>query len=63
MTLPPGQFANAPEFSADYLTKLHTAFGYGKEEVDVVVAGMAATADEPVFSMGDDTPLAVLSEK
>jgi glutamate synthase (ferredoxin) len=39
------------------------AVGYGKEEVTNVIAHMAETGAEPIFSMGDDTPLAVLSSQ
>ncbi len=37
------------------------AFGYCREDVDRVVLPMLETGREPVGSMGDDTPLAVLS--
>ena len=36
-------------------------FGYTREELQMVVAPMAANGQEPVGSMGTDTPLAVLS--
>ncbi|MBN2577503.1 MAG: glutamate synthase large subunit [Pirellulales bacterium] len=39
------------------------AFGYTREELLMVVAPMAQTGQEPVGSMGTDTPLAVLSEQ
>ncbi len=39
------------------------AFGYTSEEVKLVILPMVAEAKEPVGSMGDDTPLAVLSDK
>ena len=38
-------------------------FGYTEEELRVVLAPMARTGAEPVGSMGDDTPLAVLSDR
>lgn len=41
----------------------HTAFGYTSEDVELVIEHMASLAKEPTFCMGDDTPLAVLSEK
>jgi hypothetical protein len=40
--------------------KLH---GYGTEDLDRIIGPMASGADVPVGSMGDDTPLAVLSEQ
>ena len=38
-------------------------FGYTTEELRVVLAPMAATGAEPIGSMGDDTPIAVLSDR
>nr|YP_009295371.1 ferredoxin-dependent glutamate synthase [Dasya binghamiae]AOH77383.1 ferredoxin-dependent glutamate synthase [Dasya binghamiae] len=45
------------------LTRLHTAFGYTNEDVQLVIEHMASSAKEPTFCMGDDIPLAVLSNK
>jgi len=45
------------------LTATQAALGYGKEEVTNIIAHMAEIGAEPVFSMGDDTPLAVLSSQ
>ena len=42
---------------------LQKAFGYTKEDLKIIVKPMAETGAEPTGSMGDDTPLAVLSEK
>ncbi len=39
------------------------AFGYTREELQLVLAPMSAEGREPLGSMGDDTPLAVLSGK
>ena len=57
-----------PSFEAtpdpiDVLTLMQRqlTFGYSSEEVDMVLKPMIATAAEAVGSMGDDTPLAVLS--
>ncbi len=36
-------------------------FGYAHEDMKVILAPLAANAQEPVGSMGNDTPLAVLS--
>ncbi len=38
-------------------------FGYTEEELRVILAPMARTGAEPIGSMGDDTPLAVLSSR
>ncbi len=46
----------------NYDKMLHT-FDYSKEDVEKVIAPMAATGAEPIHSMGNDTPLAVLSDK
>ncbi len=43
--------------------RYQTAFGYTSEDLDMVLAEMASTGKEPTFCMGDDIPLAVLSEK
>ncbi|MHC4212691.1 MAG: glutamate synthase large subunit [Planctomycetota bacterium] len=39
------------------------AFGYTREELKMILTPMAINAQEPVGSMGNDTPLAVLSDK
>ena len=38
-------------------------FGYTTEELKTIIAPMANTGAEPIGSMGDDTPLAVLSNR
>ncbi len=40
-----------------------TAFGLTAEDMDMIIQDMAAQGKEPTFCMGNDTPLAVLSEK
>nr|YP_009392432.1 glutamate synthase [Caloglossa monosticha]ARW60994.1 glutamate synthase [Caloglossa monosticha] len=45
------------------VTRLHTAFGYTIEDVELVIEHMASSAKEPTFCMGDDIPLPILSEK
>ena len=45
------------------LVRLQRAFGYTSEELRMVLAPMATNGDEPVGSMGNDTPLAVLSDR
>jgi len=39
------------------------AFGYTKEDIDLLIKPMAEEGKEPVGSMGNDTPPAVLSDK
>jgi glutamate synthase domain-containing protein 2/glutamate synthase domain-containing protein 1/glutamate synthase domain-containing protein 3 len=51
-----------PEPAAKVRRRQH-AFGYDQEELKMVIAPMAAHGQEAVGSMGNDAPLAVLSEK
>ncbi len=44
------------------LRRKQGSFGYTREEMRVIMAPMAANAQEPVSSMGTDTPVAVLSK-
>jgi glutamate synthase (ferredoxin) len=45
------------------LLQHQVAFGYTTEDVEMVIQPMAMEGKEPTFCMGDDIPLAVLSEK
>ncbi len=45
------------------LVRTQKVFGYGREDVERVLEPMFQEGKEPVGSMGDDTPTAVLSEK
>jgi glutamate synthase domain-containing protein 2/glutamate synthase domain-containing protein 1/glutamate synthase domain-containing protein 3 len=45
------------------LLERQQAFGYSREDLDMLMAPMAATGEEAIGSMGTDTPLAVLSER
>jgi len=38
-------------------------FGFGQEDIDKTVVPMATQGQEPVAAMGNDTPLAVISDK
>ena len=42
--------------------KLFT-FGYGREDIDRTIIPMATAGQEPVAAMGNDTPLAVVSDR
>jgi len=44
------------------LVRMRKAFAYGTEDVERILEPMAYTGKEPVGSMGDDTPIVVLSE-
>ncbi|HEX6290637.1 MAG TPA: glutamate synthase large subunit [Herpetosiphonaceae bacterium] len=46
----------------DNITQLQAAFGYDAEMLQVVLKPMARDGHEPVGSMGDDTPIAPLSQ-
>ncbi|MCI8844384.1 MAG: glutamate synthase large subunit [Oscillospiraceae bacterium] len=48
---------------ADYREKLQNAFAYSYEDVKDTILPMAMNGAEPTAAMGDDLPLAVLSEK
>ncbi|MFG1695639.1 glutamate synthase large subunit [Nonomuraea sp. NPDC049309] len=45
------------------LVKRQQTFGYTEEELRIILSPMARTGQEPIGSMGTDTPVAVLSEK
>ncbi len=49
--------------SVDNLLQKEILFGYGGEDIDSTIAPMAVNGQEPTASMGNDTPLAVLSER
>lgn len=45
------------------ISKYHQAFGYTVEELKKVIGAMAVDGKEPINSMGNDMPLAVLSNQ
>jgi glutamate synthase (NADPH/NADH) large chain len=47
----------------DQYDKYITSFNYSLEDTDRVIKEMAATGKEPIGSMGNDVPVAVLSKK
>jgi glutamate synthase (NADPH/NADH) large chain len=49
--------------SSDQVPVFQKMFGLGAEEIETIITPMALEAQEPVGSMGDDTPMAVLSER
>jgi len=57
------QPARPVEIEPATLAQRLRAFGYTREELHMLVAPMAANSQEPVGSMGTDTPLAVLSDR
>ncbi|MDR1091980.1 MAG: glutamate synthase large subunit [Prevotella sp.] len=51
------------KYSVDNYTKLLKTFGYYKEDIEKILLPMADEGKEPTASMGNDTPIAVLSDK
>jgi len=48
---------------AETLLRRQRAFGYTDEDLRMILGPMAKTGEEPIGSMGTDTPLACLSDK
>jgi glutamate synthase (ferredoxin) len=59
--LTPQPFLTQTVLDEQKLLKYQTAFGYTLEDVDMIIEAMAQDGKEPIFCMGDDAPLAVLS--
>ena len=59
----PQEFGNKNLLSAEQLLQQQTAFGYTAEDLELIIQSMAINGKEPTFCMGDDIPLAVLSDK
>ena len=55
--------SESPNIASEDLQKLQRAFGYTLEDLQIVMEPMALSGVEPTGSMGNDTPLAVLSER
>jgi glutamate synthase (NADPH/NADH) large chain len=51
-----------PDLGPDY-EKYVTSFNYSMEDIERIIKEMASTGKEPIGSMGNDVPLAVLSRK
>ena len=49
--------------SVDHLEQRLVQFGYGQEDIDRTIIPMATAGQEPVAAMGNDTPLAVISDR
>jgi glutamate synthase (ferredoxin) len=63
VNLQPQLFTEAVLYEAEALLRQQNAFGYTAEDVDMIIQDMAAQGKEPTYCMGDDIPLAVLSDK
>jgi glutamate synthase (ferredoxin) len=59
----PADPISARGWPRDVLTRTQAAFGYSTEDYDRIFEPMVFEGAIPVGSMGDDTPLAVLSEQ
>ncbi len=60
-TLVPDPARVPPTHTGDSLLRLQRAFGYGAEDLRLVLEPMGSTGGDPVWSMGDDTPIPPLS--
>ena len=49
--------------SVENLERRLVQFGYGQEDIDKTIIPMATAGQEPVAAMGNDTPLAVISDR
>lgn len=49
--------------AVENITRKEIEFGFGKEDIDDTIVPMATKGQEPTASMGNDTPLAVLSDR
>lgn len=49
--------------SIDDLVRREMVFGFGEEDIDNTIIPMCVNGQEPTAAMGNDTPLAVLSDK
>ena len=54
---------NVPEANMKNLINRQMAFGYSREDLHMLIRPMAITGHQPQGSMGDDAPLAVLSDR
>ncbi|MCP3939522.1 MAG: glutamate synthase large subunit [Actinomycetia bacterium] len=57
----PARFQLTPQHSS--VMKRQRIFGYTSEELKILLTPMARTGAEPIGSMGNDTPIAVLSDR
>jgi len=62
-SLAAGRIAGGAEVKEADLTQLRVAFNYTQEDLAMVLQPMGRDGKEPVGSMGDDTPLSILSIK
>lgn len=56
-------FPDSPQMDSTDVLRKQSAFGYTAEDVEMIIQPMATQGKEAVFCMGDDIPLAALSDK
>ncbi|MEQ1509738.1 MAG: glutamate synthase large subunit, partial [Sphingopyxis sp.] len=61
--LPAGREQGSPSVSGERLSRLQIAAGQTMEDMELILSPMIDGAKEAIGSMGDDTPLAVISDK
>ncbi|XP_057983389.1 ferredoxin-dependent glutamate synthase, chloroplastic-like [Malania oleifera] len=62
-TLKAAKFLSVTIMDNETILRHQQAYGYSSEDVQMVIETMAAQGKEPTFCMGDDIPLAILSQK
>ncbi|KAA8517983.1 hypothetical protein F0562_015457 [Nyssa sinensis] len=62
-SLKPVNFLSVTVMDNEAILRHQQAYGYSSEDVQMVIETMAAQGKEPTFCMGDDIPLAILSQK
>ncbi len=61
--LPKGGKSSLPAFDRAELLRRQVAAGFTMEDMELILSPMVEDAKEAIGSMGDDTPLAVISDK
>ena len=61
--LPPAPASGVPRYDRAELARRQVAAGQTLEDMELILSPMVETAKEAIGSMGDDTPLAVISDK
>ncbi|URR35449.1 glutamate synthase-related protein [Thermosynechococcus sp. HN-54] len=61
--LTPQPYGETPTLESQTCLQQQMAFGFSAEDVEMIIEAMAKDGKEPTFCMGDDIPLAVLSQQ
>lgn len=59
----PDALTSVDEIAPEQAHTLRKLFGYTREDIEILLPSMFLASKEPLGSMGDDTPLAALSER